>query len=171
MTKLWEISAGMLEVAAELERNDGELTEELEAKIDELGEDWERKVESCCHVMDELQSKHDALKAHVDRLTVAMKSLKRSKESLRRYVHVQHELAGKQRTVTSTYVVTLQNNSMPTVVVAEFDSVPAEFRKVKETADTKKIREQIESGGVVPGASLEYGTHLRMRLGAAGKGN
>tara|TARA_Y100000361_G_scaffold153143_1_gene174237 strand:+ start:553 stop:1068 length:516 start_codon:yes stop_codon:yes gene_type:complete len=169
MTKLWEISEGMRRVAADIEASEGELTEEIEAKIELLNMDWEHKVEACCHVMDEIQSRHDVLKAHVDRLASAMKSLKRSKESLKDYVHRQHELAGKKKTITSTYVVTLQNNSMPSVLVSQFDQLPDDYRKIKESADTKKIRASIEAGEVVPGAHLEYGTHIRMRLGAAGK--
>lgn len=166
---LWELSEGLQEVARLIKEAEGEITPEIEERLDELTPSWTAKVEACCHVLDELRARFDTLDAHAKRLTDAKRSLKRSADGLREYMRLQHIAADKTRTTTDTHIVTVQRNGVPTVVINDWDSIPSELRKVKESPDTAAIRALIEGGEEVAGASLEYGNHLRTRLGAASK--
>ena len=165
MSHLYEL-VGKWQFIAEMafeQADDGELPPDLLAELYRIDEEIDVKLENCCKL-----SRHIAALAE-DHAVEAGRQLARAKagdaanERLKDYVRQQLLARGWQKRHCGLFDVGIQK-SPPRVVINDLELVPHEFDKPVERQVSKSdIKDAIDAGRVVPGVSIEVGTHLRIR--------
>lgn len=148
----------------------GELPPELWEMLDRIEDDFTEKVRRVALVILNLTASAKAANTEAERLTKMARGYQRQAESLKRYLLIQLERAGKARVETPTVKVRIQKNTRPSIrcVTAE---IPEQFRRVTVDLDTAAAYEALKATGHLPdepglvevdGLVVELGRHVRV---------
>lgn len=165
--KLYDIVDDLLAIEEQLEERGGELDDEIEARLDAIESDLEGKVERICGWRANLVATAKAYQEEADRLSARAKTLTRTADGLKRYLHVQLERSGRQKLEVGNWRLRVQKNSQPTVQLkVSPEALPEAYRRVRVDADRAALLKAWNEG--TPGDEIDQyiqvqiGNHLRI---------
>lgn len=148
----------------------GELPPELWEMLDRIEGDFTEKVRRVALVILNLTASAKAAQSEAERLARMGRGYQRQAESLKRYLLVQLERAGKARVETPTVKVRIQKNTRPSIRCASAE-IPKRFQRVTVDLDTAAAYEALKAAGHLPeepglvqvgGLVVELGRHVRV---------
>ena len=159
MASLYELT-GIFKQINEMEGLDEE------TKLDTLDSiDWtdqfEEKVENTVKVIKNKEAEADQLKEEIDRLTKRKKSIENNITRLKAGLQGAFEITGHEKVKGLLFTVTLAKNQ-PSVVVDE-DLLPKKYFIMTKKPDKNAIKELLNAGKKVKGATLQESRSLRIR--------
>ena len=145
--------------------NDTEGLDE-ETKTDTLESiDWteqfEEKVENTAKVIKNKEASKKLIKEEIDRLTARYKSLDNDVIWLKKSMQEAFEITGHEKVKGLLFTVYMGKNQ-PSVVVDE-DLLPKKYFVQKLTPDKTTIKELLNAGKKVKGATLQESRSLRIK--------
>lgn len=145
--------------------NDTEGLDE-ETKADTLESiDWsnefEEKVENTAKVIKNKEASKKLIKKEIDRLTARYKSLDNDVAWLKRSMQEAFEITGHEKVKGLLFTVYLAKNQ-PSVVVDE-DQLPKKYFVITKKPDKNAIKELLNAGKKVKGATLQESRSLRIK--------
>lgn len=161
--KLYELTNAINQVW-DLVNNDEMDLEVLEDTLQSLEEEIEKKAEGIAHIMRQLDSEADYIKAEEKRLKERRDAVENRKDRLKKYLEEQLTLSGMDKVKTATVTVALQNNP-PSVFIENENFVPEQFVTVEtiRKVDKKSLLQALKDGEMFDGISLKQGRSLRIR--------
>lgn len=166
----------MADLDAALVRTEGEVTPEVQAILDaidawaaELDKDFERKVDNYVALVKVLEGRAEVRKAEADRLAKRARIDAGNAAFLKDRLLNVFEFRNVKKVETDRYRVTVAANGgkVPLVLsdgAAENLVKQDRFAKVVRTLNTEAVREALEAGEKIGGASFgERGKHLLVR--------
>ncbi|RSJ88432.1 siphovirus Gp157 family protein [Streptococcus cristatus] len=159
MASLYELT-GIFKQIDEMEGLDEE------TKLDTLDSiDWtdqfEEKVENTVKVIKNKEADVDQLKEEIDRLTKRKKSIENDITRLKTGLQEAFETTGHEKVKGLLFTVTLAKNQ-PSVVVDE-NLLPKKYFVITKKPDKNAIKELLNAGKKVKGATLQESRSLRIR--------
>lgn len=145
--------------------NDTEGLDE-ETKADTLESiDWsnefEEKVENTAKVIKNKEASKKLIKEEIDRLTARYKSLDNDVAWLKRSMQEAFEITGHEKVKGLLFTVYMGKNQ-PSVVIDE-DLLPKKYFIQKLSPDKTTIKELLNAGKKVKGATLQESRSLRIK--------
>ena len=145
--------------------NDTEGLDE-ETKADTLESiDWsnefEEKVENTAKVIKNKEASKELIKEEIDRLTARYKSLDNDVAWLKRSMQEAFEITGHEKVKGLLFTVYLAKNQ-PSVVVDE-KLLPKKYFVITKKPDKNAIKEVLNAGKKVKGATLQESRSLRIK--------
>ena len=137
--------------------------EKAQAFLEQLPLEREKKVESIALFIKNLESDVDGIDAEIKRLTERKKAKERKAENLKNYLTTSM-LAFKENKFETARVV-LSFRKSKSVVIENESAIEKKFIKeeIKYSFDKKAIKQAIESGETVPGASIKENQNLQIK--------
>lgn len=164
MAKLYELTDDYLALWDSLNDPDADW-DAAEVMLREIEGALDAKVESCAKVIRGLEQEQEDILSEIDRLGMRQKSLEKKVESLKAYVLAEMEAAGRDKVRTSLFTIAVQKSPGKVIVNDEAGIPDLYFRHIPASVklDKDAVKKALASGTEVPGCSLSYGSHLRIR--------
>lgn len=161
---LYSIIDELAEIEAVLEERGGDLDDEIEARLDAIESDFEAKIERLCGWRANLLGTAKAYQDEADRMSKRARTLTRTADSLKRYLHAQLYRAGRTKLEAGTWRLRVQSNSQPSVIVSVApETLPEEYTVVRVDANRRALLDAAERGETLPaGVVVTRGSHLRI---------
>ena len=145
--------------------NDTEGLDE-ETKADTLESiDWsnefEEKVENTAKVIKNKEASKKLIKEEIDRLTARYKSLDNDVVWLKRSMQEAFEITGHEKVKGLLFTVYMAKNQ-PSVIVDE-DLLPKKYFVIAKKPDKNAIKELLNAGKKIKGATLQESRSLRIK--------
>ena len=159
MTTLYELTGTFKRI------NDTEGLDE-ETKADTLESiDWsnefEEKVENTAKVIKNKEASKKLIKEEIDRLTARYKSLDNDVAWLKRSMQEAFEVTGPEKVKGLLFTVYMAKNQ-PSVIVDE-NLLPKKYFVIAKKPDKNAIKELLNAGKKVKGATLQESRSLRIK--------
>lgn len=157
---LLSLTAEAVEIYQTLVQSGGEITEELEKRLSEVQNTLTKKVDAYDWILKSLEADEEKFRARAEMFLKVAKGLKAYRERLKdniKFAMTQletTELNGLDVRFTLT-------KGQPALKIDE-QALPGEFKVVTFSPDKTKIKQALENGLEVPGASLEPSVQLRV---------
>lgn len=162
MARLYELSDRYRNLEALLEDDATAVDAVMEAAIS-VEEEFTDKAQTIARMI--LDARGDALKfkEEEDRLRSRRQAIENKAQRLLEYLSEEMQAANLTKINGDTVSLTLQKNSQGSVIIDDPGKLPAKYL-VPQPAKVDKtgINTAIKAGDSVPGAHVEYGTHLRI---------
>jgi hypothetical protein len=147
---LFNINDDMFRLHQQIEENGGELTPELEEQLTITEHERESKCEGYVSVIGQLKSKSELLKREAKRLLDAARTYDKSIERLEDNLLSSVVQLGNIK----TNFVSISTRRNKSVEIAEDAELPIEYQRVKTEPNKSAIKEALELGIDVPGATI-----------------
>jgi hypothetical protein len=147
---LFNINDDMFRLHQQIEENGGELTPELEEQLIITEHDRESKCEGYAAVIRQLKSKSELLKREAKRLLDAARTYDKSVERLEDNLLSSIVQLGSVK----TNFVSISTRRNKSVEIAEDADIPSQYCRLKIEPNKTAIKEALESGIDVPGATI-----------------
>lgn len=150
--------------------DEGEIPDDVLAGAFECSkEELALKLEGYCKFIKNLKSDAAGLKAEEERLASRRKTLENTEKRMKEAMRAALIAAGEKKIPTGTFVVGLQANSQPSVIIDEqyIENIPERYLIPQEPKiDTAQIRKDLQAGEVADlegVAHLDRGEHITIR--------
>ena len=163
-TTLYEISEQYRQLLEMLE--DPEIDQDIvRDTLEGLEGELEVKAESCIIVSKRLEADADMVSKEIERLTKVKDSLTNNAKKIEESVMQTMVAAGKDKLPTKHFKLSIaKNGGLQPLKLADISEIPEEYIIREPKADTKKIRDALNSGKPLNFAYLEErGVHLNVR--------
>lgn len=147
---LFNINEDIFRLHQQIEENGGELTAELEEQLTITENDRESKCEGYVSVIRQLKSKSQLIKDEAKRLLDAARVYDKSVERLEDNLLSSVVQLGNIK----TNFVSISTRRNKSVEIADDAELPLQYQRVKIEANKTAIKEALESGIDVPGATI-----------------
>jgi hypothetical protein len=147
---LFNINEDMFRLHLQIEENGGELTQELEEQLTITEHERESKCEGYVSIIGQLKSKSELLKREAKRLLDAARTYDKSVERLEDNLLSSIVQLGNIK----TNFVSISTRRNKSVEIADDVEIPLQYQRVKIEANKTAIKEALESGIDVPGATI-----------------
>jgi hypothetical protein len=147
---LFRINEDIFRLYQQIDDNGGELTPELEEQLTITENDRESKCEGYVSVIRMFKSKSQLLKDEAKRLLDAARTYDKSIERLEDNLLSSVVQLGNIK----TNFVSISTRRNKSVEIANDVEIPLQYQRVKIEANKTAIKEAIESGIDVPGATI-----------------
>jgi hypothetical protein len=147
---LFNINEDMFRLHLQIEENGGDLTPELEEQLTITEHDRESKCEGYVSVIRQLKSKSQLIKDEAKRLLDAARTYDKSVERLEDNLLSSIVQLGNIK----TNFVSISTRRNKSVEIADDVEIPLQYQRVKIEANKTAIKEALESGIDVPGATI-----------------
>lgn len=160
---LYSINEEYLNILAQIEENEGELTPELEQALAINEEQHEAKLEAYGHIIANYKAEAEACKAEAERLKKkadnALKAAERLKDTIRYFLQV----TDRRKAAGGTFTFSLRDSEA--VSVTDETAIPEEWWRVKTTREVNKadIKAALKGGAAIPGVELVTNTSLTIK--------
>jgi len=146
-----------------LDDNLGDVTDEdVAAELEKLDVAFEFKVDNTTKYIANLKAESAALKEEETRLALRRKAADKRVESMRGYLKMCMEAAGKTKVKTTLFSLYFSKNQ--SVVVTDMSQLPAGLiRQADPEPNKSAIRDALRRGETVPGAMLRDSESLTIR--------
>lgn len=152
------------DLAFEESEDDGRISREFMEIMQSLEGQIEQKLASMCRVVKTLEAVSDACKAEEERIRDKRKRAENHVERIKSYMMNAMEILGVKKIVADELFTVAIQKSPPSLSIIDFDSIPHDYDKqLERQVDSKKIKEAIAGGVVVPGCEIIQGQHVRIR--------
>lgn len=136
-----------------------------ETKLDTLesidwNEGYENKVENYIKVMKNLDADIEARKSEIDRLKKLNDADKSKKERMKSDLATSMELTGHEKVDTTLFKVSFRKSK---AVEVDMVLLPDEYKKVEYKADKTTLKQLLNSGQEISGATLVENKNLNIR--------
>lgn len=159
MTTLYELT-GTFERINDTEGLDEETKADTLESIDWSNE-FEEKVENTAKVIKNKEASKKLIKEEIDRLTARYKSLDNDVVWLKRSMQEAFEITGHEKVKGLLFTVYMAKNQ-PSVIVDE-DLLPKKYFVIAKKPDKNAIKELLNAGKKVKGATLQESRSLRIK--------
>lgn len=155
---LYEIDQAILTTIDQGLDEDGCITDEAMQELDSLKVARETKLENCGLVYKSLTAEAKALREE----EVALAERRRRKESNaeRLKAYIDNSLAGEN---LETARIKYSYRKSTSVQIDNEDDLPEDYWKIQATPDKTKLRDDLRSGVLVPGAELVTNHNLQIK--------
>lgn len=157
MATLYELT-GIYQQIYEMDMDDETKQDTLES-ID-WNEDYENKVENYIKVMKNLDADIEARKSEIDRLKKLNDADKSKKERMKSDLATSMELTGHEKVDTTLFKVSFRKSK---AVEVDMVLLPDEYKKVEYKADKTILKQLLNSGQEISGATLVENKNLNIR--------
>lgn len=147
---LFKINEDIFRLYQQIDDNGGELTPELEEQLTITENDRESKCEGYVSVIRMFKSKSQLLKDEAKRLLDAARTYDKSIERLEDNLLSSIVQLGNIK----TNFVSISTRRNKSVEIADDVEIPLQYQRVKIEANKTAIKEALESGIDVPGATI-----------------
>jgi hypothetical protein len=147
---LFNINEDIFRLHQQIEENGGELTAELEEQLTITENDRESKCEGYVSVIRQLKSKSQLIKDEAKRLLDAARVYDKSVERLEDNLLSSVVQLGNIK----TNFVSISTRRNKSVEISDDAELPLQYQRVKIEANKTAIKEALESGIDVPGATI-----------------
>ncbi len=144
-----------------------ELAEDTDASafqdaLEHLTDSINEKAENIAHVLQQMKSDINTLKDEEKRLKERRMTLERKQEHLRWYLQQELESADINQVKSARFTISLRNNAAK-VQITDDDLIPRDYKVASYTVDKKSLKEALEHGMEIKGASLVQERSLNIR--------
>jgi hypothetical protein len=159
MNNLFQIDAELFALHQEIEENGGELTLEREATLAITQEERAKKGEGYVYIQKQLKAQAELLRAEAKRLTERAKQYETSAEKLAERLIESIQAHGK----IQTDLMTITTRKSKSVHITEESLLSEEFKRIKTEPNKTAIKEALERGESVEGATIVENYTLQIR--------
>lgn len=159
MASLYELT-GIFKQINDMEGLDEETKADTLDSID-WTDQFEEKVENTVKVIKNKEADKKQLKEEIDRLTARCKSIENDITRLKTSLQGAFEITGHDKVKGLLFTVYLAKNQ-PSVVVDE-DQLPKKYFVITKKPDKNAIKELLNAGKKVKGATLQESKSLRIK--------
>lgn len=159
MASLYELT-GIFKQINDMEGLDEETKADTLDSID-WTDQFEEKVENTVKVIKNKEADKKQLKEEIDRLTARCKSIDNDITRLKTGLHGAFEITGHDKVKGLLFTVYLAKNQ-PSVVVDE-ELLPKKYFVITKKPDKNAIKEVLNAGKKVKGATLQESRSLRIK--------
>lgn len=159
MATLYELT-GTFKRINDMEGLDEETKADTLESIDWSNE-FEEKVENTAKVIKNKEASKKLIKEEIDRLTARYKSLDNDVVWLKRSMQEAFEITGHEKVKGLLFTVYMAKNQ-PSVIVDE-DLLPKKYFVIAKKPDKNAIKELLNAGKKVKGATLQESRSLRIK--------
>lgn len=163
MKSIFDISKDYLELSESLVEAGGEVTPELEKALTLNKEELQAKGVNYGFVVKQLEGEAEIIEAEIRRLQQQKKYRENAVERLKQTLSGAMRLHGIEEIKTPLLKISFRRSC--TVEVDDVKLIPSEYIKTTVTTspDKKAIKEALEAGGTVLGASLVEHQNLQVK--------
>ena len=167
MAALWEITQEFLALASIIEEAGGEATDELMEELAISRENFAHKAEGYAKLILKWDSEIEAAAAEIKRIQAIKKtkenSVGRLKETLKAALLVfgQEDAKGVKR--FETPLVKLSTRKSTSIEITDENALPQEAFVIKKEVSKTAIKELLEAGAAIEGASVKESISLQIR--------
>jgi len=167
MSSLWNITQEFLALASIIEEAGGEATDELMEELAISRENFAHKAEGYAKLILKWDSEIDAAAAEIKRIQAIKKtkenSVGRLKETLKAALLVfgQEDAKGVKR--FETPLVKLSTRKSYAVEITDENALPEEAFVIKKEVSKTAIKELLEAGAAIEGASVKENISLQIK--------
>jgi len=167
MSNLWSITQEFLALASIIEEAGGEATDELMEELAISRENFAHKAEGYAKLILKWDSEIDAAAAEIKRIQAIKKtkenSVGRLKETLKAALLVfgQEDAKGVKR--FETPLVKLSTRKSTSIEITDENALPQEAFVIKKEVSKTAIKELLEAGAAIEGASVKESISLQIR--------
>jgi hypothetical protein len=157
-----------LELLAELDEAEGEVSDELGSALDVLAVDITGRAEAYAAVARMLEAEADACERFVETYDAKAKRKRANVAKLKARLKEALEQLGMRKAVGPTGGAAIQRNGTSALVITvpehELEQrVPKELLRKRVEIDREELKRRLQAGETFDFAHLETGTHLRWR--------
>ena len=162
-SNIYQITTEYKALMAEIEANEGELTEETAQALDFVREGFEQKAANYAFVIKTFDNNVDVIDAEIKRLQGLKKRNENNAERLKKRIEEAMKEFGLSKVEMPTVVLSLRASK--SVSIEDANLIPKEYMRVKTTEEPNKteIKKAIEEGKVVLGASITENVNLQIK--------
>lgn len=167
MANLWEITQEFLALASLIEDAGGEATDELMEELAISRENFQHKAEGYAKLILKWESEVDVAAAEIKRIQAIKKtkenSVARLKDTLKAALLIfgQEDAKGVKR--FETPLVKLSTRRSSAVEITDESALPEEAFVIKKEVSKTAIKELLEAGAEIEGASIKENISLQIR--------
>ncbi len=164
---LWEITQEFLALASIIEEAGGEATDELMEELAISRENFSHKAEGYAKLILKWDSEIDAAAAEIKRIQAIKKtkenSVGRLKETLKAALLVFGHEDAKGVKWFETPLVKLSTRKSTSIEITDENALPEEAFVIKKEVSKTAIKEMLEAGAEIEGASVKENISLQIR--------
>jgi chromosome segregation ATPase len=163
--KLYEIANEYQNVLSEIcNEETGEINEQSLVKLDEVTKDLKNKVVAIASYIENIEAEEKAIENAIEKMARRKKQLANQSDFLTNYLQANMERCGISEITCPYFAVKLKKCPVSVDVVDE-SVIPDEYKNKKEVISLNKvkIKEEMLSGVVIPGASLKQNIRLEIK--------
>lgn len=134
--------------------------ESINELFEKLNGDFGNKLDSCSHIILELKSDSEKIKAEIDRLSKRKKALDNNADAIKERMKYAVVQTGEMKHKTLLHSYSVGNSK--SVAIDDLGLLPIEYKRISYDADKKAIKEALELGEL-QGAHFEYKENLTIR--------
>ena len=127
MATLREINEELAVIFAEIEENEGELTEELDNQLKETFTDLEKKIDSYGEMMNALAVQSTQLDNEIKRLQAKKKTIDNTTKRIKEYLLFNMQMTGQSKLKGTFWTASVRNSKA--VDIADVDTFTKEARE------------------------------------------
>ena len=159
---LYQITADQLELFNQIDEMEGELTPELEEALKINADNFESKARGYIWMIKKLEADNITINEELNRLERIEKRNNKMIDRLKENMKFAIEIFGESQKV-DTFTLSLRKSK--SVEIIDADVIPESFRVIKttETINKTEIKKAIESGLIVPGATIKENNNLQIK--------
>jgi nucleotidyltransferase/DNA polymerase involved in DNA repair len=159
---LYQITVEQAELFNKIEELDGELTPEILEQLQLNAENFEAKARGYIWMIKKAESENNTINAEIERLQRIEKRNDKLIDRLKESMKFALETFGESKKV-DTFTLSLRSSKQ--VEVYDMELLDAEYitTKTTATANKKAIKEAIESGVMVTGATIKENHNLQIK--------
>jgi hypothetical protein len=163
MNSIYSLTAEYKALMAEIEANEGELTEESAARLDFVREGFEAKASNYAYVIKSFEDNASIIDAEIKRLQAMKKRAENNADRLSDRIKQAMMEFGITKVEMPTIKISFRTSK--SVQVEDESLIPKEFMRVKTTEEPNKteIKKAIEEGKIVTGASIVENINLSIK--------
>lgn len=160
--KLYEINETYMSIQ-ELMNDESADVEMLETALGQVGDELEIKAENYAKIIKHIEGDIETVKREKDRLANKQKSMESKLIWMKSNLQNAMELQDKKKFTTSLFKISIQKNPPSVLIKMDASQLDERFQKIKIEANKAAIKEAIESGETIEGATIVQTESLRIR--------
>lgn len=158
---LYEISQAYMDLLAEIEENEGELTDELLIKAEGVEQGFEQKAETYASIIKNLEADAAAIEAEEKRLSKRKIVKKNIANRMKERLSLVMQQCGKEKFETERHKISFWKSA--SVKILDEKKIPAKYFKTTKTPIKSDIAAAINAGIKIRGAEIVNNKTIQVR--------